>query len=54
MLETVQQPRTCSHEKREYIGTEWPAEFYRCTSCGAIVVVQGGKTWLVRQSNVRA
>ena len=54
MVQTMQ-AATCSHGKREHLGTEEGAEFYRCVTCGAVVVVQYGKAWQVRPvSGVRA
>ncbi|HLB68911.1 MAG TPA: hypothetical protein VJN63_10750 [Thermoplasmata archaeon] len=42
--QTLQTPK-CSHIQREYLGADYPAEFYRCEMCGAVLVVQGRKAW---------
>ena len=46
MLETLQASQ-CSHESREYIGTDATAHFYRCEACGTVIVIQGGVVWQI-------
>lgn len=38
---------TCPHEKREYVGTDATAHFYRCETCGAVIVIQRGLVWQI-------
>ena len=37
----------CNHSEVEDLGTAGIVEFYRCTRCRDVVVVQGSRRWAV-------
>lgn len=38
----------CPHVEVENLGFDRNAKFLRCLACGRIVVVQGGRAWVLR------
>ncbi len=40
--------KSCSHNTAEPLGADADAVFLRCTACGQILVLQGGRAWTIR------
>ena len=39
----------CDHTDLEELGQEGQAVYYRCRSCGAVLVAQGNRVWLIHE-----
>jgi len=37
----------CSHPSMDFLGTNQGARFFRCQRCGAVLVRQDGRVWIV-------
>ena len=40
--------RTCRHPELAYLGKGGRAAYYRCRACGAGVIDEGGRFWVLR------
>lgn len=45
---------TCSHPSTDFLGTNHGAGFFRCQRCGAILVRQDGRVWVLPGSTGKA
>ena len=43
----------CQHPATEHLGTNQRAEFLRCELCGAVLVRQGSRLWIVPAKSAR-
>jgi len=43
-------PEPCAHEELAYLGEGGRASYYRCRTCGAGVVEDRGRYWVLRSA----
>ena len=51
LIEVPVDPNTCGHDAVEELGHNRGAMFYRCDTCGSIVIVQRGHRWIIRPTD---
>jgi len=51
LIEVPVDPGTCLHDSIEELGHDEGALFYRCTTCGSIVIAQRGHRWIIRPTD---
>lgn len=52
LVEVPTDSRTCRHEDVEELGRDDAATYFRCVTCGSIMIVKSGHRWIIRPSDV--